>query len=141
MKAYIFTLGLLCSSLSFATTCQQVAQTIAQQKPISVHELATILNSLNQKQRLPEQFITKKQAQSAGWQPGDSLWITSPGKSIGGDRFGNREQRLPAGHYLEADLDYQGKKRNAKRFVYQINGTRYITTDHYATFTEVPPCQ
>lgn len=141
MKACIFTLGLLCSGLSFAATCQQVAQTMAQQKPISAHELTGILNSLNQNQRLPEQFVTKKQAQSAGWRPGDSLWNTSPGKSIGGDRFGNREQRLPAGRYFEADLDYQGKKRNAKRFVYQIHGTRYITTDHYATFTEVPQCQ
>jgi ribonuclease T1 len=141
MKACIFALSLLWSSFGLAATCQQVAQTIAQQKPISATELTTILNSLNQKQRLPEQFVTKKQAKSAGWQPGESLWIALPGKSMGGDRLGNREERLPEGRYFEADLDYQGKKRNAKRFVYQITGPRYITTDHYATFIEVPPCQ
>lgn len=141
MKACIFALSLLWGSSSLAATCQQVAHTISQQKPIPAQELATILDSLNQNQRLPDYFVTKKQAKNAGWQPGDSLWTALPGKSMGGDRFGNREERLPEGRYFEADLGYQGKKRNAKRFVYQISGTRYITTDHYATFLEVPPCQ
>lgn len=141
MKALIFTLALLTSGASFAASCQQVAQTIAQQKSLPAAELADILNSLNRSQHLPEKFVTKKQAKNAGWQPGNSLWQTQPGKSIGGDRFNNREQHLPRGNYFEADLDYQGKKRNAKRFVYQNNGARYITIDHYATFTEVPACQ
>ena len=141
MKALIFTLALLSSSASFAASCQQVASTIAQQKSLPAAELTDILDALNRNQHLPEKFVTKKQAKNAGWQPGNSLWQTQPGKSIGGDRFGNREQRLPRGNYFEADLDYQGKKRNAKRFVYQSSGARYITTDHYATFTEVPACQ
>jgi hypothetical protein len=142
MKALIFTVTLVSASASFAASCQQVAQTIAQQKSVPAAELSDILYSLNRTQRLPEKFVTKKQAKNAGWQPGDSLWQTQPGKSIGGDRFNNREQRLPHGNYFEADLDYQGKKRNAKRFIYtQNNAARYITTDHYATFTEVPACQ
>lgn len=43
---------------------------------------------------LPRNFITKKQAGELGWQGGD-LWRYARGKSIGGDRFGNFERRLP----------------------------------------------
>lgn len=142
MKTGLFLISLLLSSsLTLAATCEQLAQTIAQQNPVPAAELAMILNSLNKTQRLPDQFVTKKQAKNAGWQPGESLWLSMPGKSIGGDRFGNREEKLPEGRYFEADLDYQGKKRNAKRLVYQTPGARYITTDHYKTFIEVPQCR
>ncbi len=44
---------------------------------------------------LPKNFITKRQARALGWQ-GGSLEPYAPGKSIGGDRFGNYERRLPA---------------------------------------------
>ena len=37
---------------------------------------------------LPENFITKKQAQSLGWE-GGSLEPYAPGKCIGGSHFGN----------------------------------------------------
>lgn len=122
-------------------TCEQVATQVAQQQRVPAPELLSILRSLNHDQRLPNQFVTKKQAYAAGWQPGSSLWSVLPGKSIGGDRFGNRERQLPAGQYFEADLDYQGKKRNAKRLVFQPNGKRFITVDHYQNFAEIPACQ
>src|SRR5690606_39135753 len=45
---------------------------------------------------LPPNFITKKEAQSLGWIPAEgNLPDVAPGKSIGGDRFGNREGLLP----------------------------------------------
>ncbi|QLI82807.1 ribonuclease [Chitinibacter fontanus] len=122
-------------------SCEQVAMQVAQQQQVSAPELLSILHSLNHYQRLPEKFVTKKQAYAAGWQPGSSLWSVLPGKSIGGDHFGNRERRLPAGQYYEADLDYQGKKRNAKRLVFQPSGKRFITVDHYQNFSEIPACQ
>ena len=40
--------------------------------------------------KLPENFITKKEAKALGWE-GGSLEPYAPGKSIGGDRFGNYE--------------------------------------------------
>ena len=43
---------------------------------------------------LPDNFITKKQAQKLGWQ-GGGLDDYAYGKSIGGDRFGNYEEALP----------------------------------------------
>ena len=60
----------------------------------------------------------------------------APGKSIGGDRFGNYERRLPAGSYKECDIDTKGKKsRGAKRIVFSNDGLIYYTDDHYETFT------
>ena len=43
---------------------------------------------------LPDNFITKKDAQALGW-PGGSLEPYAPGKCIGGSRFGNYEGLLP----------------------------------------------
>ncbi len=45
---------------------------------------------------LPDNFITKKDAQALGW-PGESLEPYAPGKCIGGSRFGNYEGLLARG--------------------------------------------
>lgn len=89
---------------------------------------------------LPKNFITKRQARELGWQ-GGPLEPYAPGKSIGGDRFGNYERRLPAlraGFYKECDIDTKGRPRGAKRLVFTSSGRRiYYTEDHYKTFKEV----
>jgi ribonuclease T1 len=143
MRRSLLILTLLASGWVHAASCQSVAENINRQLHPSTNtgELSEILASLNQQNRLPTKFVTKREAQAAGWRPGSSLWQSMPGKSIGGDRFGNRENRLPRGQYQEADLDYQGGKRGAKRIVFSKNGPRFITVDHYQTFTEVPSCQ
>ncbi len=84
---------------------------------------------------LPSNFITKKEAKKLGWS-GGSLEDYAPGKSIGGDVFGNREGVLPDyGKYHECDIDTKGKKkRGAKRIVYSDDGRIYYTEDHYETF-------
>ena len=88
---------------------------------------------------LPRNFITKKQARELGWK-GGSLEPYAPGKSIGGDRFGNYERRLPNGSYRECDIDTRGRPRGAKRLVFTQDGKRiYYTHDHYSTFEEVKP--
>lgn len=143
MHRPLLALMLLASGWVQAASCQSVAEGLNRQlRPgTSASELTEILSSLNQQGRLPAKFVTKREAQAAGWRPGSSLWQSQPGKSIGGDRFGNRENRLPRGQYQEADLDYQGGKRGAKRIVFSKNGPRFITVDHYQTFTEVAACQ
>lgn len=87
---------------------------------------------------LPSNFITKKEAKELGWESSKgNLGTVAPGKSIGGDRFGNREGILPAKDgrkYYECDIDYQGKKRGAKRIVFSDDGLIYYTEDHYETF-------
>ena len=85
--------------------------------------------------RLPQNFITKKQANQLGW-TGGSLEKFAPGKSIGGDFFGNYEGRLPDGHeYHECDIDtFKAEKRGEKRIVYSEDFHIYYTEDHYNTF-------
>ena len=66
---------------------------------------------------------------------------TLRGSSIGGDRFRNLEGRLPDKKWREADLDYKGGHRGAKRLVFSWDGERFVTVDHYNTFVEVPACR
>lgn len=87
--------------------------------------------------RLPDNFITKREAEDLGWS-GGSLEPYAPGKCIGGSRFGNYEGLLPsaAGRtYAECDIDTLGaRSRGAKRIVFSNDGLIYYTEDHYASF-------
>nr|WP_314892784.1 ribonuclease domain-containing protein [uncultured Campylobacter sp.] len=88
---------------------------------------------------LPQNFITKKQAGELGWQGGD-LWRYARGKSIGGDRFGNFERRLPDKKgriWRECDIEYRGGPRGAKRLIFSNDGLIFYTADHYESFERV----
>src|SRR5690242_12227907 len=82
-----------------AETCENVVQQLNQglSPRIDEQELVGIIRNLNSSNRLPDKFVTKGQATRMGWRPGKNLWSSAmlKGKSIGGDRFGNREGRLP----------------------------------------------
>ena len=72
-----------------------------------------------------------------GWDSSlGNLNKVAPGKSIGGDKFGNNEGKLPDGKkYKECDIDTLGaKSRGAKRIVFSNDGLIYYTEDHYETF-------
>ena len=88
--------------------------------------------------KLPSNYITKEQARKLGWVSSQgNLNKVAPGKSIGGDRFGNYEQLLPTKkgrQYFECDIDYRGGRRNAKRIIFSSDGLIYYTEDHYNTF-------
>ncbi|MGN0648969.1 MAG: ribonuclease domain-containing protein [Oscillospiraceae bacterium] len=87
--------------------------------------------------KLPDNFITKKEAEALGW-PGGELEKYAPGKCIGGSYFGNYEKLLPTKkgrEYHECDIDTLGaKSRGAKRIVYSNDGLIYYTEDHYESF-------
>ena len=89
---------------------------------------------------LPDNFITKKEAQALGW-TGGSLEKYAPGKVIGGDRFGNYEGLLPTKKgrtYTECDIGTKGKSsRGAKRIVFSNDGLIFYTDDHYESFTQL----
>ena len=89
---------------------------------------------------LPNNFITKAEAEKLGW-TGGGLEKYAPGKCIGGDRFGNYEGLLPeekGRSYKECDIDTLGKSsRGSKRIVYSNDGLIYYTPDHYESFTLV----
>ncbi len=102
----------------------------------STRDVAEFLHVYGQ---LPGNFITKAEAQALGW-PGGDLSKYAPGKSIGGDRFGNYEGALPTDKkYRECDIDYKGGKRGAKRIVYSEDGYIYYTEDHYESFEQLYP--
>jgi len=130
-----------------AESCEKVVHAVNLQlaPKIDEPELVDILHSLNKtnNRQLPPKFVTKREARSRGWQPGKDLWLVSDlqGSSMGGDRFNNREGRLPDAAWREADLDYKGGRRGAKRFLFSRDGKRFVTVDHYRTFVEVPSCR
>ena len=86
---------------------------------------------------LPDNFITKDEARTLGWD-GGSVEPYAPGKCIGGDRFGNYEGLLPNAPgrtWTECDIDtLGGGSRGAKRIVFSNDGLIYYTHDHYETF-------
>ena len=91
--------------------------------------------------RLPNNYITKKQAKSLGWSGNgnDPIRLYAPGKCIGGDRFYNNEGLLPAGYtYYECDIGVLGaNSRGAQRLVYTKTGIVYYTSNHYKSFTRL----
>ena len=87
---------------------------------------------------LPSNFITKNEAKELGWDSAaGNLWDVAPGKSIGGDRFGNYEGLLPEGSWKECDVNYSGGYRGSDRLVFNADGAVYYTSDHYKSFTQL----
>ncbi|MDN3691841.1 ribonuclease domain-containing protein [Chryseobacterium tructae] len=106
---------------------------------VSIEKLTeekTVISYVKQNHRLPDYYITKSEARKQGWNPSKgNLCEMLPGKAIGGDKFGNREGRLPDGDkYFEADVNYRCGGRNADRIIYTKNGDVYLTKNHYKSF-------
>lgn len=91
--------------------------------------------------KLPANFITKKEAMNLGWESNKgNLWEVTDNKSIGGDKFGNREGLLPKSDgrvYYECDVNYEGGFRGAERIVYSNDGLIFYTNDHYESFEQL----
>ena len=77
--------------------------------------------------KLPKNYVTKSQYNKDKY------------LCVGGDRFYNKEGRLPSGEiYYECDIDtYGSTSRGAKRLVWTKSGIVYYTGDHYETFTQL----
>ena len=102
----------------------------------TVDEVAAYIKKFH---KLPDNYITKKEAQNLGWH-GGPLKDYAPGKSIGGDVFTNRQHVLPDSDYdyIECDINANGTSRGAERIVFNTGDFKvYYTSDHYNTFKEV----
>ena len=90
---------------------------------------------------LPDNYITKSEAQALGWNSSEgNLWEVAPGMCIGGDFFGNYEGLLPTDAvYTECDVNYSGGFRGSHRLVFDDEGNIYYTADHYASFEQLYP--
>lgn len=125
----------------FAVTT--VTQTAKEETAAPITEPQAIADYIFQHGCLPDNFITKAQAEALGWDKETNyVGDVAPGKSIGGDRFGNYEGLLPKASgrtYYEADCYYDGTERNGHRIVFSNDGLVYYTADHYESFTEMHP--
>lgn len=91
--------------------------------------------------KLPGNYLTKREAEELGWEASKgNLWEVTERKSIGGDRFGNREGLLPNASgrkWYECDIDYEGGFRGGKRIVYSNDGLIYYSGNHYDSFEQL----
>ncbi|WP_375546947.1 ribonuclease domain-containing protein [Paenibacillus sp.] len=112
-----------------------------EQKQLPLTSFKDVSDYIRKHQELPANFITKKEAEQLGWVASKgNLDKVAPGKSIGGDRFGNREGLLPKAKnriWYEADINYKKGPRGADRIIYSNDGLIYMTTDHYKSFTDI----
>lgn len=87
---------------------------------------------------LPENYVTKREAEAMGWSGGSVERYAGEGTAIGGNRFGNYEGLLPEADgrtYTECDIDTVGRSsRGARRVVFSNDGLIYYTGDHYESF-------
>lgn len=87
---------------------------------------------------LPDNYVTKREAQDLGWSGGSVERYAGEGTAIGGSRFGNYEGLLPEAKgrtYTECDIDtVGGSSRGGKRVVFSNDGLVYYTGDHYESF-------
>ena len=96
---------------------------------------------LSMYEHLPDNYITQSEAKKLGWVSNKgNLWEVAPGKSIGGDTYGNREGLLPekkSRKYYECDVNYTGGFRTSERIIYSNDGLIYYTEDHYNSFEQL----
>lgn len=87
---------------------------------------------------LPDNYVTKREAQDLGWTGGSVERYAGEGTAIGGSYFGNYEGLLPEAKgrsYTECDIDTVGSSsRGAKRIIFSNDGLIYYTEDHYESF-------
>lgn len=121
----------------------QAAEAAPAEKTGPIIEPQAIADYLFEHGELPDNFLTKEEAQALGW---DSRYNyvsdVAPGMSLGGDYFGNYQGQLPkikGRKYFEADCYYTEGKRNECRIIYSNDGYVWYTDDHYNTFTELSP--
>jgi guanyl-specific ribonuclease Sa len=140
----LFVLTLLLLVFAVGTACAQITLR-ADMYPVersgwysTKEQVAVYLATYGE---LPENYLTKREARSLGWNGnGKTLWYYADGCSIGGDHYGNYEGNVPEAfgrEWTECDIDFDGKKRGKKRIVFSNDGLIYYTEDHYESFEEI----
>jgi len=110
-------------------------------RPTLGSSLPDVSKSVFKNGSLPDNFITKADAKALGWNPkAGNLDAVAPGRSIGGDVFGNKDGLLPSAPgrtWFEADLNYTGGYRGGERLLYSNDGKLFYSGDHYKTFQQI----
>ena len=91
--------------------------------------------------KLPNYYVTKEAAKSAGWVSWKgNLDDVLPMRMIGGNVYRNKDGKLPQSNgriWYEADINYDGGFRSRQRILYSNDGLIFISYDHYQTFYEI----
>ena len=90
--------------------------------------------------KLPDNYITKSEAQALGWVASKGIWRTSPrGKASAetSSQTGKANSCKSGRTWREADINYTSGFRNSDRILYSSDWLIYKTTDHYQTFTKM----
>mgnify|MGYP002624241166 FL=1 len=127
-------------SASTVTTSTDSAAKVPVEKGKSYTDKDHVAAYIHVYKTLPPNYITKGQATKLGWKSKGTLDKVAPGKSIGGDRFGNYEKILPEKQgrtWTECDIDYVRGNRNAKRICYSNDGLIYYSASHYRDFVRL----
>ncbi|MCS6779077.1 MAG: hypothetical protein NZ555_05190 [Geminicoccaceae bacterium] len=141
LRPLLFVILLLFGPLAAAAGEAELRLFARSEGIVDVEGFVETVESLRKTKKLPPRYLTKAEARKLGWEPGVDLCTVARARAIGGDRFGNREKRLPDKRdrkWFEADLDFFCGSRGPKRLVWSNDGLIYLTTDHYQTFKEVP---
>lgn len=145
MRALALMLALTLFALSSAAADAEALSICAQRHPVTedgaYHTLEEVAVYLDAYGRLPQNFLSKRQAEKLGWSSRQgNLDEVAPGCSIGGDPFGNYEGGLPDAkgrRWTECDIGYNGGYRGGMRLIFSNDGLMYYTEDHYSTFVQV----
>lgn len=135
--------AMLLSACAASASGKKEDQREVTEESLAMEAAQELVDYIDEYGELPENFIRKKEAEARGWKTiyryvGD----LGEGITIGGDYFGNYEERLPVvkgRKYYEADCYYQGRQRNEYRLIYSTDGYYWFTGDHYNTFIELFP--
>ena len=90
--------------------------------------------------RLPDNYITKKNAKKLGWEKRlGNLSEVAPGKMICGEYY-NMKKILPVKEgrrWFEADINYNEGYRNSERLIFSNDGLIFVTYDHGESFYQI----
>lgn len=95
-RKFAYTLVIILAALLFSGCTSESVLDIGSPQVSENMGFDEVANYISQHNELPPNYITKKEARELGWEPSEgNLHEVAPGKSIGGDVFGNREGLLP----------------------------------------------
>lgn len=90
--------------------------------------------------KLPDYYISYKDALNNKWQPGKWPSNFFKNKMITKGIYYNDDGRLPYAPgriWYEADINYKSGRRNNQRILWSNDGLVFVTYDHYHTFYEI----
>lgn len=138
--AFILLFAAGCTNFLPKENSEKISENVIEESDILedgyYYEVEDVAKYIHLYGKLPENYITKSEADKIGWSVKDRGEFV-----IGGDRFGNREGLLPeekGRQYYEADISAgYTNHRGPLRIVYSNDGLVFYTEDHYESYEQL----